>query len=225
MSFTNANVLILLNAAQERISGRILTETSGGNWKWGDPAFSALPTYTQNLTAGTAFYQIDALTDPLVILGVEVANNSGDFQILKPITLDEIHSFGIAQSEFNETNGLPQYYEKREHGVVLYPAPAAANVTLTGGLRIFFLRGMSDLTDATATTDISLPVPWHDFLAYDVSLVFGIAKGLENINQIRVERDKREKELMRFIGLRNQDDRPVMTMAPAPSVSNNQGII
>jgi len=210
-SFTNANVLIMLNAAQERISGRILTETSGGGWKWGDINYTALPTYTQNLVAGTSFYAIDALTGPLVILGTEVLNQDGIGHPLNPITLEEIHAKGIAQSEYYKTNGLPVEYQKREHAVILHPAPAAANVTLTNGLTIFFLRGMSAVTDATSTTAIGFPLPWHDYLAYATAHTFAVAKGLANVNQLKAEMIEKERDLLKFIAIRNQDDRPIMT--------------
>lgn len=211
-SLTNGNLLVIVNAAQERISGRILAETAGGRWKWGDINYTALPTYTMNLTAGTQFYQIDSLTGPIMILGCEVADQNGDFHLLNPITLDEIHAAGFAQSTYMSTNGRPIEYEKREHGVVVYPAPDnGVSVTLSGGLRIFFLRGMSAITDMTSTTVIGFPLPWHDFLGYDGALVYAMANNLSNVNQLRAERDKREKELLSFISRRNQDDRPIMT--------------
>jgi len=209
--YTNAQLLITVNAAQERISGRILTETSGGKWKWGDINYTALPTYTQNLVAGTSFYAIDALTGPLVILGAEVLDNDGNGHILKPITLEDIHRQGIALSDYLSTNGLPIEYEKREHGVILRPAPAAANVTLTAGLTIFFLRGMSAITDMTSTTAIGFPLPWHDYLAYAAAHTWAVAKELSNVNILKIEMIEKERDLLKFISIRNQDDRPIMT--------------
>ena len=211
-SFANANVLILLNDSMEKIAGKILSETSGGGWKFGDPALSALPTYTMNMTNSEPFYQIDSLTTPLVILGVEVLDNNSNWHPLEPITLEDIREKGIAQLAYHSTDGLPVEYEKREHAVILYPAPDnGVSVTLTAGLRILFLRGMTALTDATSTTAISFPSPMHGFLAYDTALAFAVAKGLGNINQLRVERDERERKLMSFFARRNQDDRPIMS--------------
>ena len=212
-SFSNANVLILLNDSMEKMAGRILSETSGGGWKFGDPAYTALPTYTLNLSNSEPFYQIDSLTTPLIILGVEVLDNTGIWHPLEPIRLEDIKEQGLAQLEYFKTDGIPIYYEKREHAVVLYPAPDnGVSVTLTAGLRILFLRGMSALTDATSTTAISLPSPVHGFLAYDTALAFAVAKGLGNTNQLRAERGIREDYLMSFFARRNQDDRPIMTM-------------
>ena len=211
-SFTNAQLLIAVNACYERITGIILSETSGGRWKWGDINYTALPTYTMTLTNSEPFYQIDSLTGVLIILGVEVLDNNGNFYPLDPITLDDIRKLGIAQSEYHETDGRPLEYEKREHAVILYPAPDnGVSVTLSGGLRIFFLRGASVVTDMTATTSVGIPSPWNDALAYGAAYIYAIANGLPNANQLKIERDTKEKELLAFISRRNQDDRPVMT--------------
>lgn len=211
-AWSDADLLVDLNAELERLGGVILTETAGGRWKWGDINYTALPTYTMNLVAGTAFYQIDALTGPLMILGAEVADQDGNYHLLDPITLDDIHGLGFAQSQYMSTNGRPIQYEKREHAVVLYPTPAAANVTLASGLRIFFLRGMSAITSVTDTTAIGFPLPWHKALAFGTAHTFAVAKGLANEMSLERNAQKWEKQLLKFISKRNQDERPIMTM-------------
>ena len=221
-ALTNANLVILFNDALERIHGQILTETSGGKWPYGDVSYTAFPTYTVNLTNSEPFYALDALAtgtypsryEPLVILGVEVLDNSGNWHVLKPITLREIHAQGIAQSEYFETDAIPLYYEKREHAVVLYPAPDnGVSVTLTNGLRIFYLRNAEQLDDVTtATVYPGFPSPWHSYLAYDAALVYcGIYKP-ERVPFIMSRLKEREKGIMRFIAFRNPDDSNHMTM-------------
>lgn len=218
-SYTNAQLLITVNASYERIAGKILSETAAGKWKWGDINYTALPTYTMNLTNATQFYQIDSLTGPLMILGVEVADQNGTYHPLDPITLDEIHEAGFAQSTYLSTNGQPIEYEKREHGLMLYPAPDnGVSVTLTNGLRIFFLRGASVITDMTATTTVGIPSPWHDALAYEAAYTYALTpKGTHlDKNALFREFQRKEKELFQFISRRNQDDRPVMSMKKEP---------
>ena len=147
-----------------------------------------------------------------MILGVEVVDNNGNSHVLDPITLQEIQRQGIAQSEFHSTNGLPRYYEKREHGLVLYPAPAAANVTLTDGLRVFYLRNSEQLDDVTTTTVFpGIPSPWHSFLAYDAALVYSGIHKPERVPFIMTRLEKKEKSILRFIANRHPDDEKVMT--------------
>ena len=154
---------------------------------------------------------------PLVILGVEILDNSGNYHVIRPITFQEIRRKGIAQSEYFETDGRPVQYEKRENRIVLYPAPDnGVTVTLANGLRVFYLRTADVFTSAQVTTAAKVPgfpSPWHDILAYEAAYLFAIAKGLANANFLKAELDRKEKEMFEFIGRRNQDNRPLMTMA------------
>ncbi len=211
-AWSDADLLVDLNAEQERLGGVILTETAGGRWKWGDINYTAFPTYTMNLVNSQAEYQIDSLTGPLIILGVEVLDDTGIWHPLNPITLEDIQAQGLAQLEYLKTDGQPIEYEKREHAVILYPAPDnGVSVTLTGGLRILFLRGMSAITSVSATDAIGFPLPWHKALAFGTAHTFAVTKGLANELSLERNAQKWEKQLLRFIAKRNQDERPIMT--------------
>ena len=212
-AYSDADLLVDLNAELERLGGVILTETMGGGWKWGDINYTAFPTYTMNLSDSEPFYQIDSLTGPLVILGAEVLDNTGIWHPLDPITLDDIRERGFAQLEYLKTDGRPIEYEKREHAVVLYPAPDnGVSVTLTAGLRILFLRGMNAITSVTDTTALGFPLPWHKALAFGTAHVFAATKGLDKEASLERNAEKWERQLLRFIARRNQDDRPIMSM-------------
>lgn len=224
-SYTAANLLLAVNNSYERITGKILAETAGGKWPYGDKNYTAFPTYTFNLTNGTAAYDIDALlgtgtypdsTEPIMIIGMEIQDQNGRYYPINPITLQEIREMGFSQSQFMPTSGKPIYYEKRENFVVLYPAPDnGISVTLSAGGRIFYLRTADRFTSAEVTTgtkEPGFPSPWHDILAYEAAYLFAVAKGLSNINFLKGEVDRKERELMQFISRRNQDERPIMSM-------------
>ena len=225
--YTAAQLLLAVNNSYERITGKILAETAGGKWKYGDANYTAFPTYTFTLVNSQAEYDINALLgtgtypdshEPLIILGVEVLDNNGIWRLVEPITLDDIRRQGIAQLEYYKTDGIPKEYEKREHMLVFYPAPDnGVSVTLTSGGRMFFLRTADRFTSAEVTTGTKqpgFPSPWHDILAYEAAYFWAIAKGMENVNFLKAELDRKERELMNFISRRNQDDRPIMTNAP-----------
>jgi hypothetical protein len=174
-----------------------------------------------NLVNSQAEYQIDSLTAPLTIMAVEILDKNSNYYPIKPITLRDIREDGYAQSEFYETDGAPQYYEKRENMVVLYPAPDnGVNVTLTNGLKIFFLRTADTYTSAQVTTgtkEPGFPSPWHDILAYEAALLYCLNYKKDRVAFLMAERDKREKELMDFMGMRNMDERQILRPAPAPN--------
>lgn len=214
-SLTDANLLIFINQEYERIVGKLISETAGAIWQFGDSNYTAFPTYTFDLTAGTRAYDIDtSLTGVLTIMGVEILNSSSDYYLIHPISLREIHELNISQSEFFETSGSPLYYEKRENQLVLYPAPAAANVTLTAGCRIFFLRTADIYTAAQVTTGSKVPgfpSPWHDAIGYAVAYIVAIANDMPRANKLLQLALLKEKELLDFISRRDQDNRKIMT--------------
>lgn len=168
-----------------------------------------------NLVNGQANYEIDSLTTPLVILGVEILDNNGSWHPIQPLSFQERRRTGIAEAQYSPTSGQPIEYEKRENIIILRPAPDnGVSVTLTAGLKIFFLRTADVFTSAQVTTGTKtpgFPSPWHDILAYEAAYLFAIAKGLENRNFLKAEVDRKEKEMFSFISRRNQDERHIMT--------------
>ena len=222
-NFTAAQLLIFVNNSYERIVGKLVAQTSGGQMKFGDFNFSASPSFPVTMSTGVSTYDLtDWETNVeeaiLTISGAEVQDNDGNWHTLKPITLDEIHDKGIALSEYKKTNGLPLEYEKRDNLIVLYPAPDnGVSVTLSGGLRIYHLRTADKFTSAEVTTgtkEPGFPSPWHDIISYESSYQYAMANGMPNAGFYKSEMDRKERELMSFIFKRNQDDRPIMTNKP-----------
>ena len=218
VSFTDANLLILENASYERITGRLLAETAGSKWPYGDSNYTAFPDYVADLVNSQDIYDLTTVfaDTPLKILGVEVLDQDGNYQVVWPIGFSQIRRRGIAQTEYAETDGRPFQYELRENKIVLKPAPDdGVTVTLTGGLKIFYLRTADVFTSAQVSTGTKVPgfpAPWHDIIAYEPAFHYAIANGLPNANFLKSEVDRKEKEMLEFISRRNQDHRPVMTM-------------
>jgi len=226
-TLTAAQLLILINNAYERIVGKIITETAGSNWSFGDSNFTAVPAGTADLVnsqqpyqlmgtgvaAGTGIAPPGAAAQPvLTVFRVEIMDENGDYYQIKPIRIDEIED---GQTQFCETDGRPLYYELREDFIHLYPAPDnGVSVTLTSGLKIFFQRTADVFTSAEVTTGTKCPgfaSPWHDVLAYMAAYEYAITNELPNINILRLETDKKEKELIKFYARREQVKRRIMT--------------
>ena len=222
-------MLYRINQAYEQINAKLLQETLGDGWPHGDINFTAFPTYTLDLVNSQAEYDLSSLmtttnaqtiarTRPLVILGAEVLDNTGIWHPLDPITLEDIRKQGIAHVEYQKTDSLPLEYEKREYMLVLYPAPDnGVSVTLTGGLKIFFLRTAdvflaSEVT--TGTKEPGFPSPYHMLLVYMAAMPYLINYKPERVGYYQGEMLKLEKGLLGLIGRRNQDDRPIMTNKP-----------
>ena len=208
-SLPAAQLLILENKYYEQIVGKIISETAGSKWQFGDFNYTTFPTFTQNMTDSTAEYPLSGIsTTPLTIMGVEVLDSSGIFRPLRRITLKEINKSGQAQSEYYKTDGIPQQYEIRDNFIVLYPAPDNdVSVTLTAGLKVFYLRTADVFTSAevaTGTKQPGFPSPWHDLMSFGPAYDYAIAARLPNTNQFRAEYERKLQEMLDFISRRDQ---------------------
>ena len=218
VSFTDANLLILVNASYERITGRLLAETAGSKWQYGDSNYTAFPDYVADLVDSQDIYDLTTIFSdtPLKILGVEVLDQDGNYQVVFPVGFSQIRRVGIAQTEYAKTDGRPFQYELRENQIVLKPAPDnGVTVTLTDGLKIFYLRTADVYTSAQVSTGTKVPgfpSPWHDIIAYESAFQYAMANALPNANFLKGEVDRKEKEMLEFISRRNQDNKPVMRM-------------
>src|SRR3990167_8704172 len=90
-TLTAANLLIFINKAYERITGKLITKTGNGPWPFGDSNYTAFPTYTMNLVNSQAEYQVDALSIPLTIIAVEIMDDGGNYYPIKPVSLRGIN--------------------------------------------------------------------------------------------------------------------------------------
>ena len=225
-SWTAANLLIDINSAYEEIAGKLITLTAGGDWHFGDSNFTSLPTGLFTLVNSQEAYQltgngstgINTTTPLLNVLGVSVKDNSGKWNVLKPIALWELLEQGVDPAEFFSTDGMPQYYEKREDFLILYPAPDnAVKVTLTSGLKVFFQRTASLFTSGEVSTGTKQPgfaSPFHRLLAYKAALVQCSLYKPERVPMLLREIEKLEKDMESFYAKKDVDVDKRITTAP-----------
>lgn len=215
-SVTAANLLILENKYYEEITGKILSETSGAQWQFGDFNYTEFPTFTITLRDSDPEYDLkEVSTTPLTIMGLEVQDNEGNWHVLRRTTLRRIHEQGIGQEDYQETDGLPNEYEIRDNMIVLYPAPDnGISVTLSGGLKVFYLRTADIFTSAEVTTgtkEPGFPSPWHWLLSYGPAYDIALTANLPTANAFRDRYEKGLKDMLGFISRRDQATRPIMT--------------
>lgn len=210
-SYTNANLLININNSYERVIGNIIAENT--NIIIGDSRFTTLPTGLANLVAGTQSYRLTTLdANWLTIHTVKVLDSSGDWVELDLINLKDVEPF----EQYQETDGLPLEYAIREDFLMLFPAPAAANVTTTNGLQVVFERTANVFSSAELTTGTVIPgfaSPYHELLSFEAAIPYAIKYKPKRVQFLRTRAKEIEKDLMRFYARRDKDTfkRPVIT--------------
>ena len=98
--------------------------------------------------------------------------------------------------------------------IFLDPAPAAANVTTTAGLKLYFERTVNEFTAATTTTEIGFEEPGDALVAYMVAYEYAAMRGMGRAKALRVEIEvMKDKVLSNFANRqKDMDDRIIPDM-------------
>lgn len=219
-SLTAAQLLIFTNNAYERVVGKLIAMDK--NWNFGDSNYTANPTGLVTMTNSKEDYQlagnststgVSTATPLLTFLGASVKNIGGIWNPLKHISLWELFESDTDPVEYFKTDGLPQYYEKREDFLVLYPAPDnGVSVTLINGLKVFYDRRASKFTASDTTKEPGFASPYHSILAYMAAIPYCVSYKKDRVPAYLNEITRLEKELLAFYGARAKDEPKVMTM-------------
>ena len=199
----------LINDAMDSVVSDILD--SDTRWQWDDTNRTDFPIGMIDLVAGQRDYTLDV--EHLKIERVEVKDASGNYYPLIPIDVQDMRKNGITPTEFMDTNGLPQYYDKIANSLMLYPQANLDQVTASNGLKVGFQRGAEYFTVADTTKVPGFASLYHKLIPLMASYEYATANDMENkavllSNKIEQERTK----LKRFMQKREKDDRPNITM-------------
>lgn len=160
------------NRLDETVS---LIMKSDARWKWDDDNQTDQPIGTINLVSEQAEYELAGATY-LKILRVEVLDNNGNYQLVKPI--DEKNVQNQSLTEFLKTPGMPRVYDKNGEYIWLYPKPSSALTTLSSGLKIYYQRLPSYFTAADTTKSPGFNPLYHKILSMGAAIDYAIPNGL-----------------------------------------------
>jgi hypothetical protein len=161
-----------------------------------------LPTGYSNLVAGTQAYQFNS--GWLTIESVKIKDVNGDWVTLDRVNLKDIEPI----EEYESTNGMPYQYAVREDFILLFPAPAAANVTTTNGLQVVYARTADIFTAAQVTTGTKTPgfaSPFHYLLSYEAALPYALTYKQDRVALIEAKIQQTGKDLIDFYSKRDRD--------------------
>jgi hypothetical protein len=219
-SFPNANMLIYLNAAYNRITSLIIQ--ADGRWQWDDdnqPSADAgggvggQQNGTTAIVSGQQDYSFPVTY--LKILRIEAKpQGSNYFYKLFPRDVED-PMYGMSVAGIDTVNtGPPMVYDVTGHSVFLYPIP---NYSQDASLRFYFQRGQIDFTSQNLTDGTLVPgfaSLFHDLLAYMVARDYvltnqpNLYQGYANVV------NQKETELLKYYSWRNPDDSAQLTMSP-----------
>ena len=184
--------------------GSVWINEAVGTWPWDDSNWTTLMATNSDLTAGTQYYELPTGTRKIDRL--EVLDSNSNYQRLLPIDKSQV---GSALSEFMETDGLPRYYDLEGKYAHLYPAPAAANVTATAGLKWHIIRDVSPFGIADTATEPGFDNHFHRVISLGAAYDYCLANGIEDRKKgFRDELDQLHSEIKEHYGDRHRENRP-----------------
>ena len=113
-------------------------------------------------------------------------------------------------SSGNPLKGTPQYFDVLGDTIFLYPAPAAASVTLTAGMRVWFKRTVDLFTTSDTTQEPGLPSPYHSLLSYMASLPYCIKFKKDRVASYQIKANQMTADLLSFYGHREKYRRKII---------------
>jgi hypothetical protein len=208
-SYPDAALLRRVNTADEETVAELIA--ASGTWQFDDTNYTDLPIGITDLVAGQ--YDYSFASTFLEIERVSVLDQNGLWHTLDPIDKEAIN---VDMTEYQKVNGLPNEYDKQGSSIFLYPAPAAANVTLTGGLKVYFKRTASVFTSGDVSTGTKAPgfaSPYHVILSYKAAMPYCASYKKDRVPMLINEITRIRKDLLAFYARREQDVRKRLTMA------------
>lgn len=167
---------------------------------WTYAATAGLPTATATLVDTQQEYAIP--TTALAIEAVEVLSSDGTYKRLR--SLDKSQITGSITEHFKQ-DGLPGWYDLEGAVIRLYPAPAAASVTLAAGLKIFVSRDIDEFTPADTTQEPPFREEFHRIVSYGCALDYATRKNMvEKIDVCTVRIGEMMQELEEYYSRRNE---------------------
>lgn len=196
--FPLADKLRLINAYYYDTSSDILE--ADGNWEWDDTNKTDFPIGTTTLVDNQRDYQLPS--NIVKLLRVEVLDSAGNYQRVEEFDESQVEQ---ALSEFEETNGLPQFYRTIGNSIELYPKPATASVTTTAGLKVYYQRTITEFTNADAAVSPGFDARYHRILSLGPAYDYAYMKGLDTAPRIKEKLDALRTALKSAYANRNKE--------------------
>ena len=204
-----ADVARRVNAGLEEAVAEIIN--ADGAHEWDDTNHTDLPVETFTLVEGQESYSF--AEEYLKIKRMKVKDLNGNWHPLEQLDQEDIKASGIAIEELYSASGFPEYYDLMGDSFRLYPAPAAASMTLASGLKVEYSRTIDFLTGSDTSQEPGIPSLFHIYLAFYAAIPYCMTYHKDRVSLYQIKWQEGIKKIKEHFGKRNPDHKQVMTMA------------
>ncbi len=181
-----------------------ILRVSGRN-QWDDSNLTTLSELTFTLVDGQKDYSWPS--GVLKLEAIEVKDNAGNWTRLQEIDTDDLRT---TITDFEETSGVPRYYDLRGDSIFLYPAPATGQVTLTDGGKVHVIREFDALVSGDTTQEPGFAEPFHRILSIGAAIDWLMVNDSTKVDRWRGEYEQLRSELRQFYSTKNNDLKAVL---------------
>lgn len=172
-----------------------------GRGQFHDPNLTTVQDPTFDLVAGQSQYTLPS--EMLQLEGIEIQDSAGNWVRLQEIDTADLRK---TVTDFEETDGLPKYYDLRGDSLFLYPAPASGSVTTSGGGKLLTTRELDVFTTSDTTQEPGFVEPYHRILslgaAYDYLVINSTG---DKADRVLGQYQALREECKQFYAKRNRD--------------------
>jgi len=162
-SYVSKDKLRNMNVAYQDVA-RVIWE-SAGDWQYDDSNATDFGIATADLVADQQDYTLPSTAQR--VQRVEVKDTSGNYVKARQI---DIHDLSVATSEHLKGDGTVIQYDVVGRSVILYPVPSTGFVTLAAGLKVYFDRDVTNLSDDADTPGFA--TAFHRILSLAAAIDF-----------------------------------------------------
>jgi hypothetical protein len=178
---------------------------ASNEWGWDDTNQTDLPVATTTLVDTQHDYSLPSTARK--IERVEVKDTNGNWSLVYPI--DKSQFTEEAMTEFEETDGIPKYYDMVGNSLWLYPAPDSSLTSTTSALRLYASRDIVAFSTTVNATTIAVSPGidnhFHRYISAGASYDWALTKGLKKVPYLKQMVDEMSNDIKEFYGARHTD--------------------
>lgn len=198
--FTDKDITRSVNLALDTYFD--IAMASNSRWDIDDITHSDYAEATATLTSGQADYQMPS--ELIEIKKVTIKNSDGNWHTLKPVDEMDVDQ---PLEELYKTDGTPEYYDKRNGSLFLYPAP---NYTQAASIKVHYTRVANYFLYTDTTKQAGIPRHHHDFLVLFATNRYGMKHTLQNGEKIKRELEESKQMVSDYWANLGLDRQPRM---------------
>lgn len=203
-TYSDVNKIRNVNIAYQDVARLIWT--SDGAWQFDDSNSPNLAEAKTTMVHNQKDYSLPATTQR--IEAVIVKDSNANWVKLKQF---DIHDVNVALPEFQETPGMPMYYDIVGRSLLLYPTPSSAYATLASGLGIYLNRDVTEFSVTATSTTPGFATPFHRILSYAAAIDF--EQDTTQRQFLALQKQRLESALVGFYSKRNVERKAMISPA------------